>query len=328
MFHHRNPRRWQSRGNGEPFKQVGGEGLYLGFKMYTAQGYRPMDDRLPILKSFYAQCQSEQIPILNHCTPGGAITYDMKAYLYFNHPKDTAVDGEQKRPFIKASREWTDGRDRKHTSAEDKPFDYFQEHFVSPNAWRKVLERYPRLRLCLAHFGGMTDLSLEWHKVLVPMLTEFPNLYVDISSSFTDAPFRDHFKKRLVGEHPEIIDKIMFGSDWYMTMTRMSGSMDYPKYCETAKAFIDGIDKNLWVKLSQENPYRFYRLGEQVGRVAENILKKAEMAEKQKASLSKPWESEESKREAKKAQDISKPDIVEINQRSKFIQEMASALAY
>lgn len=59
LFHY-DPRRWQVAanppGNAYPFEQVGESGLYLGFKMYTAQGYRPYDvDRLPIDNDLWFQ---------------------------------------------------------------------------------------------------------------------------------------------------------------------------------------------------------------------------------------------------------------------------------
>jgi hypothetical protein len=69
MFHY-DPRRWQPLGNDEPMSKVIStpekpeQAIYLGFKMYTSQGYRPWDPRLPILEDFYAKCCNHRIP--NH----------------------------------------------------------------------------------------------------------------------------------------------------------------------------------------------------------------------------------------------------------------------
>ncbi len=86
LFHY-DPRRWQLqlKGNQEVYDKVGSNGLYLGIKMYTAQGYRPWDvRRLPILKDFYAECSKNQTPIMNHCTPEGAYTFEREKYFYLN----------------------------------------------------------------------------------------------------------------------------------------------------------------------------------------------------------------------------------------------------
>ncbi|MGA7828021.1 MAG: hypothetical protein WCA04_10190, partial [Geobacteraceae bacterium] len=189
MFHY-DPRRWQLKGKGANAdlitKVMGENALYLGFKMYTAQGYRPWDvRRLPTLKEFYGKCCLNGIPILNHCTPGGAKTQEAEDYYNLEHPFDDANEGK---------------KERKGCS----PSDYFSKHFVSPEAWKKVLdsgveleeEQYclqlNNLRLCLAHFGGPK--ALDWSQQIIDMVLAknkkipdqyaYPNLYTDISSSF------------------------------------------------------------------------------------------------------------------------------------------------
>lgn len=280
MFHY-DPRRWQSKGNGVPLSLVQGDNLYLGFKIYTAQGYRPYDvNRLPILKSFYAACESGQIPILNHCTPGGAITFDMKAYLDFKHRNDQVggVEAKEQEEYI-VTRTQTSrgpgGEPRTWEYEERRYKDYFQANFVSPQAWRKVLVHYPNLRLCLAHFGGIAKETLEWkwHDQIFEMMKEYPNLHVDISSSFCSEEFRDLFKNKLIPQNPGIHDRILFGSDWFMTLNRLTEGKDYKAFCDTAKACIESMEngKELWIKFTQENPYRFYRMGKRIGGIAKAI---------------------------------------------------------
>ncbi len=169
MFHY-DPRRWELKGNQEVFDKVR-KGIHLGFKMYTAQGYRPWDiRRLPALKDFYTECCKSQTPIMNHCTPDGAFTFDREEYFDFVHPNDTDEDQRAK-----------DANGRKqqvhvgfNPAAENenpyfKKLEYFNEQFVSPDAWRQVLDGTGNdgralndLRLCLAHFGGDSGLGREW----------------------------------------------------------------------------------------------------------------------------------------------------------------------
>ncbi|MBJ6724521.1 amidohydrolase family protein [Geomonas sp. Red875] len=255
MFHY-DPRRWQpGNSNDFPMRQVSDEGLYLGFKMYTAQGYRPLDRRLPIMRDFYEQCSARRIPIMNHCTPDGAATFERKEYMKFVHWNDTRED------------KWQESRDAEA---------YFNERFVSPHAWQEVLDRYD-LHLCLAHFGGPTELGMHWNEDLIDMIEsgDYPNLYTDISSSFACDAFRNNFKS-IIQKHPRLRDRILFGTDWYMTLSYSVPFVgkDFKQYCRDTKRCLDDFDTSLWPRFTQYNPFRFYRLDEQVPRLAKNFIEK------------------------------------------------------
>ncbi|NPV03530.1 MAG: amidohydrolase family protein [Syntrophaceae bacterium] len=263
-LYHYDPRRWQTlgmRGNELPFAHVGTGGLFLGFKIYTAQGYRPWDPRLPILKDFYRRCCIGEIPIVNHCTPGGAPTFDLEKYRDFSHLRDTPYDEDQKK-------------------ACPDPVQYFKRHFVSPEAWREVLNREVEgtslrgLRLCLAHFGGEDAEGPEWAKQILSLMLDYPNVYADLSYSFASAKFRDYFKKTIYGSAgfaETIRHRILFGTDWYLTML---DGVDYREFFVEAKKFLDGFDTSLWLRFTQANPYAFFRIDGQIRRIAENIIKK------------------------------------------------------
>lgn len=293
MFHY-DPRRWQTEGltgNDFPIAQVMGDGLHLGFKMYTAQGYRPLDPRLPLMEDFYARCCDNRIPIMNHGTPGGAASFEKKDFLNFKHFNDSSED-------IKLQ--------------QGDPEAYFNEHFVSPDAWEKVLNmkvklddrengacktvRLNKLHLCLAHFGGPTKLGMEWNKKIIQMINskQYPNLYTDISSSFASADFRDSFKELITKNENELLkERILFGTDWYMTFlySTMVG-MNFKEYCQTAKEFLDKFDTSLWTKFTQHNPYRFYRLDEQIDRIAGNIIFRRQKDEKVIKALKKIYKED------------------------------------
>ena len=236
MFHY-DPRRWQS-GHDLPFKEVGPEGVFLGFKMYTAQGYRPWDPRIPNLAAYYARCEMNGIPILNHCTPEGAATYDRERYIHFTHPQDTREDLKQKQdcialfsgalPPLEQMKDNPDYLVSSEFQAQMAATHYFNEHFVSPRAWRLVLNTFPNLRLCLAHFGGNTKVGHEWGLEIIRMIEEgrYPNFYTDLSYSFVYPDFRELFKKRL-GEHKKLREHILFGTDWYMFLSQKSDLVKY-----------------------------------------------------------------------------------------------------
>ncbi len=297
MFHY-DPRRWQLKGNQEVYNHVGSDGLYLGYKIYTAQGYRPWDiRRLPILKDFYVNCCENQTPIMNHCTPDGAYTFDRDEYFGFEHPNDNAEDLEQK---------YANGRKEQVREVGFHPFvkmdtthfnklGYFNEQFVSPDAWRQVLDStvdgtpLNTLRLCFAHFGGNSNLGKEWGRQIIEMIQNYPNVYADISSSFADKKFQEYFLGILRKEEKEakqvqsatekngkakktwLRDRILFGTDWYLTLL---GGVDYVEYCQKAKKAIDDVDSSLWFRFTQYNPSVFYRIHEEIERIAGNIVKR------------------------------------------------------
>jgi len=278
MFHY-DPRRWQfegANGNAALIAKVMGVGsLYLGFKMYTAQGFRPWDVlRLPTLEDFYARCCKNGIPILNHCTPGGAKSHEYKEYQMFDHPYDDEKEE-------KALREGCDEKE------------YFERNFVSPKAWEKVLEKTVilkdgskqplcGLRLCLAHFGGPAEPGPEWSQQIIDMITrddnKYPNLYTDISSSFADDDFKKYLKKLFTGklsekQYKKLRSRILFGTDWYMIFAY--GALNKKNlwdYCTESKAWLDSFDTSLWPYFTQYNPYRFYRLETAVKRIGDSII--------------------------------------------------------
>lgn len=287
MFHY-DPRRWQLKGknvNADLLTKVMGDtALYLGFKMYTAQGYRPWDvRRLPTLKDFYAKCCLNSIPIMNHCTPGGARSHEDDHYYNFEHPFDDENEEKAAREGCTATQ-------------------YFEKNFVSPEAWKKVLDSKVKiegetkpvvlsnLRLCLAHFGGPKEPGPEWSQQIIDMITRkdnmYPNLYTDISSSFADNGFRKYFKELFTGklsdeQKKKMRSRILFGTDWYMTFGY--GALNKKNlwdYCTETKAWLDSFDTSLWPYFTQYNPYRFYKLDTQVERIAGSIIKKMKNNEK------------------------------------------------
>ncbi len=303
-MYHFEPRRYEFNTNWKEqlFNKdicVGGKQLYLGFKMYTALGYRPFDSRLKILSgkdNFYKECQNRNIPILNHCTPQGMYTHDKSIYFDYKHPDEIKTQFEQQ-------------QDEHEGFFNDDEDGYFEDRFISPYAWEPVLNKYKSLKICLAHLGGNTKKGRDWGKTLFAMISgkkivityrtetiappegypgypssvviteyklkdasnSYPNLYVDISSSLTGNSFlrgswKDFFKNTLCATYQKnklafdkIKKKILFGTDWYMIL---GDNVKYDKYCKEAKELLDSIDSEFWLYASFINPMRFFGLNE------------------------------------------------------------------
>lgn len=174
---------------------------FKGIKIYPSLGFYPSDPRL---KSIYKYAEDNKIPILSHCSKGGVYTHKITPEM-LNHPIQGKI-------------------------TKDKP-KKFASYFTDPRNYRTVLEEFPKLKLCLAHFGGnsswdeylekpwnpekMKESQKSWVSVILEMIEEYPNLYTDISYTMFHTDRYFPFLNILL-EKEKVKNKVMFGSDYYM----------------------------------------------------------------------------------------------------------------
>lgn len=171
---------------------------FAGLKLYPPLGYYPFDKRLD---EIYSYAEKYQLPITTHCARGGVfykgkITADMLI-----HPKTGEQLKQQKNKF-------------------------FTDAYTNPDNYRYVLERFPRLKINLAHFGGYDEWQkyLEgntfednlntWYEKIIGLIRRYPNVYSDISYTMFNA---DLFALLKLTLQDDLLKKrILFGSDFYM----------------------------------------------------------------------------------------------------------------
>ena len=287
LFHY-DPRRWTANAESDwsgdwdvPFKhiiQVSDSSVQvniiaaIGFKMYTALGYRPDDykdvmafsiafpnqkrkieAKLPDLYKFYSKCEKYQIPIVCHGSRGGIFAHDRNIYYDYLFPGDN-VDKSGKR-------------------------DFYCNYYISPFAWERVLQDFPELKLCLAHFGGEESwesdelLENDWACKMVEMVAgknAFANMYIDISYFLIkNEVIKSKFKK-LLSRYPNLKKKILFGTDWYLVGSERSKFGKYDNYVNGMFQNLNDIDEELAAYAMVLNPVRFYDL-EHVSEKIENL---------------------------------------------------------
>jgi hypothetical protein len=139
--------------------------FFFGFKLYTAMGWAPEDPLLKEpLKEFYDRCEQEDIPLLNHCTPEGFYTHDRKFYydllLGQKMVGDTLSRDQDGWPrcFPRSVRT-PDGRILTEPTEERDKIWWFVYNYVSPAAWKPLVQTHKKLKLCLAHFGDSVHLD-------------------------------------------------------------------------------------------------------------------------------------------------------------------------
>jgi hypothetical protein len=242
----------------------------IGFKLYTALGFRPddykprmvtsrgsipqkkiLDEKLPDLKSFYASCASKSIPIVCHCSRGGIFAHDFELYYDYLFGGDDASEKEKK--------------------------EYFYDVYVSPFAWELVLKDFPLLRLCLAHFGGEEEWETEegtpmpWAVKCAEMANDpkYPHFYIDLAYFTFKEPWAGQKLKKMLEKYPKLKEKILFGTDWYLIGAEKAKYGKYASYFKVSIEALAEIDPELPAYAMVINPKRFLDLESIAEKIAE-----------------------------------------------------------
>jgi predicted TIM-barrel fold metal-dependent hydrolase len=275
-------------------------GIWAGAKMYPPLGHKPLDELCEYLPDFYHRCEKDKIPILTHCSPGGMTTHEAGHYMAFDiengelcrkrqiarqkqREKITRLTGKPASNALGYTKEWGEATDKFRRF----PFDYFFKNYVHPEAWRPVLENFPDLHLCLAHFGGdewrrgpisewTNSAPSEWIKSIIDLTKKYKNVYTDISCfNLEDELVEDNGEGKKVrntlnkmlhwmrdrDEYKHLRNKVIFGTDWYLThLTRSDEGAEYGHYCRDFKKLIDQVDSTFWIRFTLVNPWLCYTM--------------------------------------------------------------------
>lgn len=171
---------------------------FQGVKLYPPLGYFPYDERLyPV----YEYCEKYHLPIITHCSPYNPVRFkgsmnELKQLLQ-NAPSWASIKGKSRKKLCSV--------------------------FTHPGNYNQVLDDFPGLKLCFAHFGSEyfwdayindgVDAS-NWLVIIKEMLNKYEHVYADVSFTLHKNAFFDLLKELL--DSAAIRDKILFGSDYYM----------------------------------------------------------------------------------------------------------------
>jgi len=177
-----------------------------GIKLYPATGYYPDDERLD---DVWKYCVAKKLPIMTHCTCG-RIHYRGKMESRLNKdkiPYNNLTDSDRQCNFTDMS------------------------HFV------KILERFPTLKICFAHAGGIvfsknprTTLEAElkvtplskraieykWYLEVLECCQKYDNVYIDISWINHDEITLIELAKDVKARSIE--KKVLYGTDFFVNI--------------------------------------------------------------------------------------------------------------
>lgn len=186
---------------------TGGYGFIpFGLKVYPTLGYLPGH---PLLMEIYRFAEEKNIPVTAHCSRG-------VVHAYFRRIRN--IEGYKIGP---------DGRET--YAPESRTFisgDSFARYFNHPKNWEAVLEKFPRLRLNLAHFGGFEQWyrfskgeNNTWPSRIMDFMHRYPNVYADLSFSNVYPVAYNIMRDRL--EHDDVVrSRVLYGYDYYMCVVR------------------------------------------------------------------------------------------------------------
>jgi hypothetical protein len=173
-------------------------GLFWGVKLYAALGYPPylsIDGEAKKVfphigtgtyqgwADFLKYCAEKEIPVTCHGSPQGMTIADPCVYLkeYLKQQKNSAYYRKKKICFESTGKTFFQGLG-------------LIDDFSSPDSWEKTLNSLPnnagnKLKLCLAHFGGVRYFSGEfrrnspydWIERICRLIKPGNNVFTDIS---------------------------------------------------------------------------------------------------------------------------------------------------
>jgi predicted TIM-barrel fold metal-dependent hydrolase len=248
----------------------------VGLKFYPSLGFYPFDQRLQQLYEFAA---THQVPIMTHCSRGGPYYGDDIDKTEFLNPQSF---NKQAKTVLSLDAP----TDRKYKFEVPKVGDYpkservnnlFCDNFLDPENYVDALDKYPNLKICLAHFGAddeycnhskgagscNMDYKLEfnenWYDKTRNAILKYPNVYADISYTLHIPAFLEEIIKDMTdtayNSGPiKFADKILFGTDFFMTVQEEGGTDR-----ELLKQAQDKFSKvpGLFDKIAIENPRRY-----------------------------------------------------------------------
>lgn len=206
-----------------------------GIKLYTPLGYFPFNKNLyPI----YEFCQKNKLSVISHCSP-----YNLVHFRGSKQELELLLE-DAKYPILNA------GKSKKLLCA----------NFAYPGNYRPVLEDFPDLKICLAHFGSGSyweefldhpGREGNWFKIIREMIDKYDNLYTDLSFTMNNRELYPLIK--ILFENNKLAKRVLFGSDYYMVETEATER----RFGLDFRAF---IGEKYFNQIARENPESFLNI--------------------------------------------------------------------
>jgi predicted TIM-barrel fold metal-dependent hydrolase len=147
--------------------------------------------------------------------------------------------------------------------------------FGYPDNYEVILRKHPKLKICLAHLGGSTEVNREgtddkspfpdymsdnWYTMIIDLMKRYENVYSDISYTLSDA---NALKKIAATFTPTgvadaagwpLLEKLLYGTDFYLTQQEQFGDES-----DLQRSFLAGFSAAQIQALAYDNPAEYLR---------------------------------------------------------------------
>jgi len=205
---------------------------FKGLKLYPPLGYYPYDERLDVV---YQYAERKKLPVISHGSPRGPVYFkgsrkELGKLLKINI---------KNRPYSKMSQK------------------ELANIFTTPENMIPVLDTYPKLNICIAHFGS-TDWDKfikgdksdsNWVNKIINLINMFDNAWTDISYTLYNEEYWPMLKVLLLTNN-KLRKRVLFGSDFYMNEiegTERQWSVKFRAY----------LGEDLFTQIAKINPKVF-----------------------------------------------------------------------
>ncbi|MBO0360703.1 amidohydrolase family protein [Hymenobacter sp. BT186] len=224
---------------------------FVGIKLYPGLGFYPFDERLDLV---YQYAEAHGLPIMTHCTRGGIfyrgpITDDLRS--------PARPDGLRELYGLPYPLRITTVKETN---------DNFCDFFLDPRAYELVLARFPNLKICLAHYGGSSEIDQStaanlpttapenWYESIRWLMMRYPHVYTDVSFTLAEKRLFTRLAADLAADSP-FRERILFGTDFFMTTQVKNEAKLAVELMEHLVSEINAPDA--WWQLANSNPVRY-----------------------------------------------------------------------
>ena len=243
---------------------------FVGIKLYPSLGFYPFDARLD---KVYEYAEANNLPIMAHCSRGG-IYYQGCITAGLRNP---ALPVGPNTPLPQPLTLYDEPLPLAHPDRQTN--DTFCDYFLDPRAYHRVLDRYPKLKICLAHYGGGEEVQAflkppkpadpsppanplnNWYAGVRWLMDTYPNVYTDVSYTLADTTLFETLAQDVLtpaaGQKSPYRERLLFGTDFFMS----SQEKDETKLA--AELMTDLVsrakDPLAWEQLATRNPKNYLK---------------------------------------------------------------------